>query len=72
MTIGYAATDGLEWETPDRHADAIEAAGGLDAWLAAYDADPEHWAFRTRFAAYEVEAVARWRASSSEFDGPIG
>lgn len=61
LVIGYAATEGLEWETPDRHADAIAAAGGLDAWLAAYDADLHHWAFRTRLAAYEIDAVARWR-----------
>lgn len=59
LTIGYAATEGLEWETPDRYADEIEHAGGLDAWLAAYDADPDHWAFRARLAAYEIEAIAR-------------
>jgi hypothetical protein len=64
LVIGYAATDGLEWETPDRHADAIAAAGGLDAWIAAYDADPQRWAFRTRLAAYEIEAIARWRLAS--------
>jgi hypothetical protein len=66
LTIGYAATEGLEWETPDRHADEIAAAGGLDAWLAAYDAAPDHWVFRTRLAAYEIEALARWRLGHDE------
>lgn len=61
FVIGYAATEGLEWETPDRHADEIAAAGGLDAWLAAYDADPERWQFRLRLALHEVEAINRWR-----------
>jgi hypothetical protein len=68
FAIGYAATEGLEWETPDRYADAIAAAGGLDAWLAAYDADPQQWAFRTRLAAHEIEAIARWRVASNQFD----
>jgi hypothetical protein len=66
LTIGYAATEGLEWETPDRHADEIAAAGGLDAWLAAYDADPDHWAFRARLATFEIEAIARWRLVSNK------
>jgi len=66
LTIGYAATEGLEWETSDRHVDEIERAGGLDAWLAAYDADPDHWAFRSRLAAYEIEAIARWRLGNNE------
>lgn len=61
LVVGYAATDGLEWETPDRHAEEIGAAGGLDAWLANFDADPRHWAFRTRLALYEIEAINRWR-----------
>lgn len=69
FTVGYAATEGLEWETPDRYADEIERAGGLDAWLAAYDADPKHWAFRTRLAAYEIEAIARWRLNDDGHNG---
>jgi hypothetical protein len=62
LVVGYAATEGLEWETPDRHGDEIAAAGGLDAWIANYDADPAHWEFRMRLALYEVEAVNRWRS----------
>ena len=59
--VGYAATDGLEWETPDRHTEEIGAAGGLDVWFANFDADPQQWAFRTRLALYEIEAINRWR-----------
>jgi hypothetical protein len=61
LVIGYAQTEGLEWETPDRYADEIAAAGGLDTWIAFYDADPERWAFRLRLALLEVEAINRWR-----------
>jgi hypothetical protein len=63
MIIGYARTEGLEWETPDRYGDAIAAAGGLDAWIANYDADPGRWEFRTRLALLEVAAANRWRAT---------
>lgn len=61
FVIGYAATEGLEWETPDRYTDEIAAAGGLDAWVANYDADPRRWEFRVRLALLEVAAVNRWR-----------
>jgi hypothetical protein len=61
LVLGYAATDGLEWETPDRHADEIAAAGGLDAWIADFDAQPEQWEFRMRLALHEVAAINRWR-----------
>lgn len=61
FVIGYAATEGLEWETPDRYGDEIAAAGGLDAWLAEYDADPQRWEFRLRLALHEVAAINRWR-----------
>lgn len=61
LVIGYAATEGLEWETPDRHADEIAAAGGLDAWIANFDADPQRWEFRLQLALHEVAAINRWR-----------
>jgi len=62
LVIGYAATEGLEWETPDRFVDDIAAVGGLDVWLANYDADPQHWEFRLELALHEVAAINRWRA----------
>lgn len=61
LVIGYAATEGLEWETPDRYAEEIAAAGGLDAWIANYDADPQRWEFRLQLALHEVAAINRWQ-----------
>jgi hypothetical protein len=43
LALGYIQTEGLEFETPDRFADEVAAAGGLDAWLARLDADPRRW-----------------------------
>ena len=63
LVIGYARTDGLEWETPDRYGDEIALAGGLDAWIANFDAAPGRWEFRTRLALLEIEAINRWRAT---------
>lgn len=61
LIIGYAATEGLEWETPDRYADEIAMMGGLDAWSADFDSKTEHWAQRMRIGLHEVEAIERWR-----------
>lgn len=61
LTLGYLATEGLEWETPDRYAEQIAAAGGLEAWIAAFDSDPAHWEFRLRLAWLELAAINRWR-----------
>lgn len=61
LVIGYAATEGLEWETPDRFGDEIAAFGGLEAWLADYDAEPQRWEFRLQMALDEVAAINRWR-----------
>lgn len=61
LVIGYAATEGLEWETPDRYGDEINAAGGLDNWLALYDAEPQRWEFRVQLALHEIAAINRWR-----------
>jgi hypothetical protein len=61
LSIGYVATEGLEWETPDRYVDEIAAASGLDSWVANYDADPQHWEFRLQLALHEVAAINRWR-----------
>ena len=57
LSLGYIATEGLEFETADRHADEIAAAGGLERWMAQLDADPRRWAERLEIARIEVEAA---------------
>jgi hypothetical protein len=57
MTLGYIATEGLEFETADRHAEEIATAGGLDCWIAQLDTDPRRWAQRLDMARVEVEAA---------------
>jgi hypothetical protein len=58
FTIGYCATEGLEFETADRYADQVAAAGGLAAWMAQLDAAPQRWAERLDVARVEVAAAA--------------
>jgi hypothetical protein len=43
-------TEGLEFETADRFPDEVAQAGGLTAWNAARDREPDRWVFRTRLA----------------------
>ena len=57
FTIGYCATEGLEFETADRYADQVAAAGGIVAWMARLDADPQRWAERLDVARVEVAAA---------------
>lgn len=61
LTMGYLQTEGLEFETPDRYGDVIEAAGGLAAWIAQTDNDPQQWAFRLEMARTEVETIAAYQ-----------
>jgi hypothetical protein len=51
--------EGLEWETPDFHADEIAATGGLEAWTRAVFDTPAMWASRLRLAAASGAALAR-------------
>jgi hypothetical protein len=57
FTLGYRATEGLEFETADRYADQVAAAGGLVQWIAQLDTSPQQWAFRLELARIEVEAA---------------
>jgi hypothetical protein len=57
LSLGYVATEGLEFETADRHADEIAAAGGLEGWMAQLDADPRRWVERLEIARIEVAAA---------------
>jgi hypothetical protein len=51
--------EGLEWETPDFHAEAIISAGGLAAWTRATFNTPTMWAARLRLAAASSAALER-------------
>lgn len=57
FALGYLATEGLEFETPDRYPDEIAAAGGLQPWLDAWDAALDEWALRLEIARLEIEAL---------------
>lgn len=60
FAIGYRATEGLEWETPDSYAAEIAGAGGLAAWLASHDANLPYWVQRLVLAHVEIDALQRW------------
>ncbi len=51
--------EGLEWETPDFHAEDIAASGGLDEWTCAVFDTPPMWAERLRLAAASGAALER-------------
>jgi hypothetical protein len=51
--------EGLEWETPDFHAEEIAAAGSLAAWVRATFETPAMWAARLRLAAASTTALTR-------------
>ena len=51
--------EGLEWETPDFHAEEIAAAGGLAAWTRAIYDTPAMWAARLQLAAASGAALER-------------
>lgn len=58
--VGYRACEGLEFETADRFAAEIEAAGSYEAWEAEMSADPARWVFRLKLALLIAEAIVRY------------
>jgi hypothetical protein len=60
FSLGYAETEGLEFETADRYADEVAAAGGLAAWIGQLDSDVRQWALRTEIALCEVQSAAEF------------
>ncbi|MEN9939077.1 MAG: hypothetical protein RLZZ387_5656 [Chloroflexota bacterium] len=64
LTLAYRETEGLEFETPDRFAEEIAAAGGLERWVAQIDADPRQWALRLEVARFEVLAAMPYTSAS--------
>lgn len=61
MTVVYIETEGLEFETADRHGVEIGALGSRQAWMAQVDASPARWARRLEMAKLEVESIERYR-----------
>jgi hypothetical protein len=59
-SVGFRACEGLEFETADRFAAEIEAAGSYAAWEAEMSADPARWVFRMRLALLIAEAIVRY------------
>ncbi|HEU5013617.1 MAG TPA: hypothetical protein VFT66_13920 [Roseiflexaceae bacterium] len=57
FSMGYLATEGLEFETADRFGDEVAAAGGMAQWIARMDADPRNWAQRLEMAQLSVQAM---------------
>jgi hypothetical protein len=64
-SIGYVETEGLEFETADRFADEVAAAGGYAAWLDRLENDPHEWAFRFDLARVEIEALLPYVRNST-------
>jgi hypothetical protein len=56
-TLGYLETEGLEYETADRYAAQVAAAGGLEAWVKTLEDDPRRWVARLALALEEARAV---------------
>lgn len=59
FTVNQIATEGMEFETPDRYADQVAELGGVQAWNDRLDCDPKQWAMRLELARVEVEAMGR-------------
>jgi len=70
LTLDYIATEGLEFETADRHAGEIAAAGGLERWMAQLDTDPRRWVERLEIARIEVAAALPYLDGQSAIDDP--
>jgi hypothetical protein len=66
FSVGFRACEGLEFETADRFAAEIEAAGGYAAWEAEMSADPVRWVFRMRLGLLIAEAVVRYGRGGQE------
>jgi hypothetical protein len=56
-SLGYIETDGLEFETADRFADEVAAAGGYAAWFDRLENDPQEWIARLHLARIDIEAM---------------
>lgn len=60
LSLGYLATEGMEFETLDRYEDEVAALGGAEAWLERFDADPRQWQGRIELAQAEGASALRY------------
>ena len=60
--LGYIETEGLEFETAAQQPVAVATAGGVEAWRATLDRDPQAWAFRLSVARIEVESMLPYKS----------
>lgn len=60
FSLGHLATEGLEFETADRHGEEVARAGGAEQWKNRLDADPRRWVERLDLARVEVEAMVAY------------
>lgn len=65
LRSAYLPCEGLEYETADRYADAIAAAGGLDAWHAAQGAQISHWQQRISYITQIADAITGSRRQAA-------
>lgn len=70
FSFQYFEAEGLEYETADRYPEAVAQAGGVDAWIAGLEANPERWVQRLRLALEESEAALPFWSARGE--GPLG
>jgi hypothetical protein len=58
LRAAYLPCEGLEYETADRYADQIAAAGGIEAWHARQNADIRQWQQRIGYVTQIADAIA--------------
>ncbi|MEM7132659.1 MAG: hypothetical protein AAF702_40530 [Chloroflexota bacterium] len=66
FTMTEIKTEGLEFETAEKFADASAMAGGAVQWKARLDNDPRHWIHRLNIARVEVESMLPYDKDGNE------
>jgi len=57
FSIGYIATEGMEFETQDRYPEEVAAAGGYHAWNQQMDSDIDTWLHRLDYTCGNLAAM---------------
>lgn len=65
-TLGYLATEGMEFETQDRYPQEVADAGGLDAWIEQIDSDLDIWRHRLSYIPMYIQAMQPYIAGSEK------